>query len=321
MSLPFLPKGGLKRSPPGSPKPPRDPPTASKKDQIEEEKQAQLPPITDPTSGALIQSKMELKELEAEREQMEVLLKRERQYASSAFTTLAKNCQKLLSALEKDKSKGPSNALAQYKKVQEKFTDLEGFNRKLLEVVLDEDVDNVIDYMTEKYDRMAQLDEHLSLLNLPEVPSGLVPQAQGQPQVAEKAILQSAGINFKVTDHVTPFDGKDAKEYKTFKSQWAYVEKQMEALNHSPCHMFQQLLRVLEKEPRKLVCQLESVDESYEAAWKTLDHRFGNIQLAHQIILDELARIPMMHSHSRAAVNEMYTTLQNSLHGIHGLHL
>ena len=92
----------MKRTPPGSSGSSRSPSTDSKKDQADEKK-VQLPSASDQASGAIPTSKVlswaeEMEMLESERKQKAVSLKRDRQYASSGFTTLVKNLDKFLSA-------------------------------------------------------------------------------------------------------------------------------------------------------------------------------------------------------------------------------
>ena len=100
--------------------------------------------------------------------------------------------------------------------------------------------------------------------------AGIVTENEGIDPEA-KVMYQLSGMNFDVQREITPFDGSNVLQYKTFRVAWDSIDTKLRAMNKRPAERLIELKRAVKKEALELIVNLPDDDENYIAANKILD--------------------------------------------------
>ena len=205
----------------------------------------------------------------------------------------------------------------EFEAYEEVFDFFSAIEKQLIEISA-----NVADLnLTGQGDKTA---EPSSAAKVPSMPSqrfkGPIPPEEAEVPAEMSLMLRALYINYKVTDHVTPFDGTDPMLYTAFRYQFESADRVMTKMANSDFEKFLELKKCLKAEPLKLVEHLPDCDQSYNRALAILDNFFVNSQTSINKITRNLQDLPKM-THNLASVKGFYTELTSLYHAMQALGL
>jgi len=323
--LPFLPKSGVRRSPPTT----RDTSVDSKSDHGKQDvANPTLPP--DPSLGAIPKTEGgstnwgDLMDEYGSQESDPVGRKNARiarGVAMRYFHYAVNQCKEVLDVLIQNKNPGGGVTVVRlFRKAERSLADMKERHEGVLRCSTKKEALQEFSYLDEPMDALEMHAMQIDRLNLWEDSQHVGSRGVNLKDAAQEVMLQSMGFNFSPTTHVKTFTGKDARLYKAFKKEWAYVDQQLDSVRRSPYMKLQQLMKVLDGEALGLVQGLAVEDASYELALKTLDERYNNVQLAYNLVYESTI-FKGRTATSLKGYSDLSSTLTNSLNSIKAMEL
>ena len=147
--------------------------------------------------------------------------------------------------------------------------------------------------------------------------AGIVTENEGIDPEA-KVMYQLSGMNFDVQREITPFDGSNVLQYKTFRVAWDSIDTKLRAMNKRPAERLIELKRAVKKEALELIVNLPDDDENYIAAIKILDEFYYDNKVFAKMVISKLLDCPrIINNHN--LLKETYLTISQANQTLQGL--
>jgi hypothetical protein len=133
-----------------------------------------------------------------------------------------------------------------------------------------------------------------------------------------KVMYQLSGMNFDVHREITPFDGTNVLNYKTFRVSWDCVDRKLRAMGKRPAERLIELKRALTKDALELIVNLPDDDENYIAAIRILDEFYYDNKVYAKTVISKLLDCPRINN-SHSSLKETYLTISQASQTLQGL--
>jgi hypothetical protein len=133
-----------------------------------------------------------------------------------------------------------------------------------------------------------------------------------------KVMYQLSGMNFDVHREITPFDGTNVLNYKTFRVSWDCVDRKLQAMGKLPAERLIELKRALTKDALELIVNLPDDDENYIAAIRILDEFYYDNKVYAKTVISKLLDCPRINN-SHSSLKETYLTISQASQTLQGL--
>ena len=147
--------------------------------------------------------------------------------------------------------------------------------------------------------------------------AGIVTENEGIDPEA-KVMYQLSGMNFDVQREITPFDGYNVLQYKTFRVAWDSIDTKLRAMNKRPAERLIELKRAVKKEALELIVNLPDDDENYIAAIKILDEFYYDNKVFAKMVISKLLDCPRI-TNNHNSLKETYLTISQANQTLQGL--
>lgn len=236
-----------------------------------------------------------------------------RGYAKRTFNSYSKTCLDILKSLEEDPTNQTQKNLLtkNFAKASQAFEKFELEHGQVVSLAEEKDVDKQMEEFETLFEEFSQLQKRIGAssadldllteyneqVEKPKPSQRFKPQTQ-EPEIPEEAryFLNALQVNYKITDHVEIFDGKDILRYIGWRHQ---IESADRILTQKRCSNFEKYLEIrktLRAEPLKLVMHLPNVDNSYEKSLDILDNFYLRPQISINQVTKKLNELEKMGS-------------------------
>lgn len=267
--------------------------------------------------------------------------RKNRGYAKRSFNLYFDRCANLIKDVEAQPDSPNLKYLVKenFLKLKISFQKLERAQEQVITACTEEEEEKEMDFFQELFEQYGDLESRIVAANidikidskgkgeisdedLPKTPASRKFKTQPDPELPEEAkfLFQALGANYKVTDHITIFDGTDLLSYISFRHSWENCDRALSRQNLTDYEKFIELKKVVAKQALRLIEHLPDRDQSYDLALETLDKVYLNPQRAITQITQKLTELPKQGT-TVATVSEFYTEVLSLYNSMQALNL